>query len=77
MLGSIDWAGFMFAMVVVELTPGPNMGWLAALSMREGRKAGFAAVAGITLGLSLQLLAAITGLAGLVAGAPAVFNLLH
>ena len=77
MLGSIDWAGFMFAMVVVELTPGPNMGWLAALSMREGRKAGFAAVAGITLGLSLQLLAAITGLAALIAGAPAMFSFLH
>ncbi|MBI1399786.1 LysE family translocator [Hyphomonas sp.] len=77
MLASIDWVGFMFAMVVVELTPGPNMGWLAALSMREGRKAGFAAVAGITLGLSLQLLAAITGLAALVAAAPSVFTLLH
>lgn len=77
MLAGIDWAGFLIAMVVVELTPGPNMGWLAALTMREGRKAGFAAVAGITLGLSLQLLAAITGLAALIAGAPTVFNLLH
>ena len=77
MLAGIDWAGFLLAMVVVELTPGPNMGWLAALTMREGRKAGFAAVAGITLGLSLQLLAAITGLAALIAGAPAMFSFLH
>jgi threonine/homoserine/homoserine lactone efflux protein len=76
-LAGIDWVGFLLAMVVVELTPGPNMGWLAALTMREGRKAGFAAVAGITLGLSLQLLAAVTGLAALIAGAPAMFSLLH
>lgn len=77
LLAGIDWAGFLIAMVVVELTPGPNMGWLAALTMREGRKAGLAAVAGITLGLSLQLLAAITGLAALIAGAPAMFSVLH
>lgn len=77
LLAGIDWVGFLLAMVVVELTPGPNMGWLAALTMREGRKAGLAAVAGITLGLSLQLLAAITGLAALIAGAPAMFSLLH
>jgi len=77
LLAGIDWIGFLIAMVVVELTPGPNMGWLAALTLREGRKAGFAAVAGITFGLSLQLLAAITGLAALIAAAPTVFGLLH
>lgn len=77
MLSSLDWAGFLFAIAVIELTPGPNMGWLAALTLREGRKAGLAAVAGIASGLSLQLLAAVTGLTALIASAPAVLTGLH
>ncbi|MFN4183208.1 MAG: LysE family translocator [Hyphomonas sp.] len=77
MLGGFDWAAFLFAVAVIELTPGPNMGWLAALTLREGRKAGLAAVGGITSGLSLQLLAAVTGLTALIVSAPAIFGLLH
>ncbi|MFN7130352.1 MAG: LysE family translocator, partial [Brevundimonas sp.] len=77
MLSSLDWAAFLFAVAVIELTPGPNMGWLAALTLREGRKGGLAAVAGITSGLSLQLLAAVTGLTALIVSAPAIFGLLH
>lgn len=77
MLGGFDWAAFLFAVAVIELTPGPNMGWLAALTLREGRRAGLAAVAGITSGLSIQLLAAVTGLTALIASAPAVLSLLH
>lgn len=77
MLSDLDWAAFLFAVAIIELTPGPNMGWLAAHTLKEGRKAGFAAVAGITLGLSLQLLAAVTGLTALIASAPAVHAGLH
>lgn len=77
MLNSLDWAGFLLAVAVIELTPGPNMGWLAALSLREGRKAGFGAVAGIASGLSIQLLAAVTGLTALIASAPALLSGLH
>jgi threonine/homoserine/homoserine lactone efflux protein len=53
---------FVAIALLVELTPGPNMGWIAALSARDGRKAGMAAVLGITLGLSLLALAAALGL---------------
>ena len=48
----IDILGFALAVLIVELTPGPNMAWLAALTIAEGRRAGLGAVAGITLGLS-------------------------
>lgn len=48
----IDLLGFARAVLVVELTPGPNMAWLATLTLAEGRRAGLAAVAGITLGLA-------------------------
>lgn len=77
MFGELDWAAFLFAVAIIELTPGPNMGWLAALTLREGRKAGSAAVAGIASGLSLQLMAAVTGLTALIASAPAVLTALH
>ena len=39
--------------LIVELTPGPNMAYLAALSLMKGWRAGVAAVAGVALGLSV------------------------
>jgi threonine/homoserine/homoserine lactone efflux protein len=47
----------------MELTPGPNMTWLALLAAREGRRAGFMAVAGIALGLTIVGVLAAAGLA--------------
>ena len=38
-------AEFLITSIVMELTPGPNMAWLALLSAREGLRAGFVAVA--------------------------------
>jgi len=72
-----DWLTFLFAVVVVELTPGPNMGWLAALTLREGKRPAFGAVAGIATGLSVQLAAAVTGLTALIVGVPSVHTGLH
>jgi threonine/homoserine/homoserine lactone efflux protein len=56
---------FIIASILAEITPGPNMGYLAALAMAQGRRAGLAAVAGVTLGLALLGVAAAFG-AGLV-----------
>jgi len=53
---------FLLAVALVELTPGPNMGWLALVSLARGRMAGFAAVAGVTVGLAAWMLAAAVGL---------------
>jgi threonine/homoserine/homoserine lactone efflux protein len=44
---------FAIAAILAEITPGPNMGYLAALSIAQGRRAGLAAVAGVALGLAL------------------------
>ena len=44
-MSSIDWPGFALTILLVELTPGPNMAWLAALTLARGRAAGFAATA--------------------------------
>jgi threonine/homoserine/homoserine lactone efflux protein len=48
----MDLAGFALAVLLVELTPGPNMGWLVTLTLSEGRRAGLGAIAGIALGLA-------------------------
>jgi threonine/homoserine/homoserine lactone efflux protein len=72
-----DWPYFLLAVAVIELTPGPNMGWLAALTLREGKRAAFGAVAGIASGLSLQLAAAVTGLTALIIRVPSVHIGLH
>ena len=53
---------FLVAVALIELTPGPNMGWLALVSLSRGRPAGFAAVAGVTVGLAAWMLAAAFGL---------------
>jgi len=70
-------APFLAAMVLVELTPGPNMVWLAALTMAQGRTAGLRAVAGVTLGLTIYMCAAVVGLAGAIAAAPGVYDVLR
>ncbi|BCG85868.1 threonine transporter RhtB [Mesorhizobium sp. 113-3-9] len=43
---------FALASLLIELTPGPNMTYLALVSASDGRRAGFATVAGIAVGLA-------------------------
>jgi threonine/homoserine/homoserine lactone efflux protein len=58
---------FALTSLIIELTPGPNMAWLALLSVERGRVAGLAAVAGVALGLLVLGLAATFGLGALIA----------
>lgn len=57
---------FALTCVVIEITPGPNMAWLAALSLSRGWRNGFAAVAGVALGLSVYGVLAAFGLAAVI-----------
>ena len=40
---------FFLTSLLIEMTPGPNMTYLALVSASEGRRAGFAAVAGVAV----------------------------
>lgn len=42
---------FVLACILIELTPGPNMAFLALITLSDGKRFGFATVAGVTLGL--------------------------
>lgn len=57
---------FALTCFVIEITPGPNMAYLAALSLSQGIRAGLAAVAGIALGLSVYGVAASLGLSAVI-----------
>lgn len=56
---------FATTCLVIELTPGPNMVYLALLSASQGRRAGFAAALGVGPGLLVVGLAAALGLAAI------------
>lgn len=58
---------FVLTSLAIELTPGPNMAYLAVLSVDRGRAAGLAAVAGVALGLLILGLLAGYGLGTVVA----------
>ncbi|MBS0320638.1 MAG: LysE family translocator [Proteobacteria bacterium] len=73
----MDIAGFALAVLLIELTPGPNMAWLAGLAAIEGRRSGLMAVAGVGLGLLANGLLAALGLTALLAAAPALWNALR
>lgn len=68
---------FLAAVTLIEITPGPNMGYLASLSASEGRAAGFKAVIGVTLGLTMYMLAAVVGVAELLLAAPIAYAALQ
>lgn len=68
---------FLVAVALIELTPGPNMGWLALVSVARGRAAGLAAVAGVTVGLAAWMLAAAFGLTQVLLVWPPLFQLIR
>ncbi len=68
---------FLAAVLLVELTPGPNMGFLAIVSAQWGRASGLATVAGITLGLLVYMLGTVAGLSALILKVPGLYQVLR
>jgi threonine/homoserine/homoserine lactone efflux protein len=57
---------FALTSLLIELTPGPNMTYLALVASSEGRRAGFATVGGVALGLAVIGVLAAIGVAELI-----------
>ncbi|VXB32718.1 conserved membrane hypothetical protein [Luteimonas sp. 9C] len=68
----MDWLGFTLAVLLVEITPGPNMAWLVSLTLAEGRRAGLMAIAGVAIGLTLNAALSSLGLNALLVNVPAI-----
>lgn len=70
-------AGFVLTALVIEMTPGPNMAYLATLSLSQGIRAGLAAVIGVALGLSVYGVAAALGLSAIIDNSPLLYEVLR
>lgn len=68
---------FLLTAILIELTPGPNMAWIALTGASVGKRAALAATAGIALGLAVVGMAAAFGLAELAQASPYLFALLR
>ncbi len=68
---------FILAALLIELTPGPNMTYLAALTVARGVWVGLSAVAGVAIGLAVLGVLASFGLARLIEASPTIYSLLR
>jgi LysE type translocator len=68
---------FALTCVIIEITPGPNMTYLAALSLSNGMRTGYAAFAGVALGLMTYGVIAALGLAALIDNSSLFYGLLR
>jgi threonine/homoserine/homoserine lactone efflux protein len=70
-------ATYSGAALLLILTPGPDMALFLSRTIGVGRAAGFAAMAGVMVGLLVHTLLATLGLSALVAASPTAFGLLR
>lgn len=68
---------FILTVLLLELTPGPNMAYLATLTLDRGRRSGLLATAGVAAGLSVHAIVAAFGLGVLISQAPLIYDLLR
>lgn len=61
---------FFVTILLIELTPGPNMAYLSLLAATQGRRAGLAAAVGATLGLAVHAGLAAAGLGAILQNDP-------
>jgi len=73
----MNFFAFFLAVLVLELTPGPNMAYLATLALSRGRAAGLIATAGVTFGLSVHAIVAGLGAGALIQQYPLLYELLR
>jgi threonine/homoserine/homoserine lactone efflux protein len=71
-----QWLPFLLLCIAMELTPGPNMAYLAILTISVGRRAGFFAIAGIALGLAIIGALSVFGVAVIVSSSRLLSHLL-
>jgi len=77
MFGIQNYAGFIAAIVVFQLIPGPGTLAILNATARNGIKVGLAAVLGTLLGDFIFMTAAVAGLAAVMRANPILFNSLQ
>jgi threonine/homoserine/homoserine lactone efflux protein len=73
LLTSPTFAAFLFASLILAVTPGPGVIYIVTRTLGQGRKAGFASIGGIALGDLGNATAASVGLAALLSASATAF----
>lgn len=68
---------FALTSAIIEITPGPNMTYLALVSASQGRRAGFVTVLGVAAGLGLIGTIAALGVAEAIAASTLLYETLR
>ncbi len=68
---------FIAAALSLNWTPGPDMLYVAARSVGQGRRAGFVSALGLSLGYVVHTLLAASGLAALLTASPAAYQVVR
>src|SRR6476620_1133284 len=70
----MDLLTFLLTVLLLELTPGPNMAYLATLALSRGRMAGLIATAGVAFGLAVHAIVAGLGAGVLIQQYPLLYD---
>lgn len=79
-MGIISWpmlAAYVVTVLLLMITPGPDMLFTLGTGIRSGPRAGFCAAVGAALGESVHMLAAAAGLAALFRASPVVYDVVR
>jgi threonine/homoserine/homoserine lactone efflux protein len=66
---------FIISVLLLSVTPGPDMAYVVGQSVANGRRAGVISAAGVALGSCTHALASVVGLTALIAASPVMFTL--
>lgn len=68
---------FLVAVVIILISPGPDMAFMIASGLAGGRRAATSAALGITTGVSVHVLLTAVGVGALLAAAPAAVGVIR
>jgi leucine efflux protein len=71
--GVINYLTYVLGAVLIILLPGPNSLYVLSLAAQQGRRCGWAAVAGVFLGDTLLIIATALGAISILTAYPAIF----
>ena len=75
-LGIVHFGLFCAAVLLLNLTPGPDTAYIVGQSIAQGRRAGLLSALGISAGCCVHTLATVFGLAALLAASAGAFTLI-
>jgi len=76
-MGTHDWILFATATLALNLTPGPDMLYISARSIAQGRRAGVLSALGVAAGCFVHTLLVAFGLAGILARVPVAYEVVR